>query len=146
MQPSQVYSAPVRQGPRAYRRQIRSMGVLAGLLPPAVLGALSMLLLRDNQTTVRGVLGFVTAVLAAPGLLVAGVPMAGSTGLYLAAAAASALMWLLVGAVASARATRRPVATWGDFWKEYLWLAGGVWLGVFGSLVAANLILGGAFL
>ena len=72
--------------------------------------------------------------------------MAGSTGLYLAAAAASALMWLLVGAVASARATRRPVATWGDFWKEYLWLAGGVWLGVFGSLVAANLILGGAFL
>ena len=122
------------------------MGVLAGLLPPAVLGALSMLLLRDNQTTVRGVLGFVTAVLAAPGLLVAGVPMAGSTGLYLAAAAASALMWLLVGAVASARATRRPVATWGDFWKEYLWLAGGVWLGVFGSLVAANLILGGAFL
>ena len=146
MQPTQVYSAPVRQGPRAYRRQIRSVGTLVGLLPPAALGAMAVLLLRDNDAAARGVLGFLTAVLAAPGLLVAGAPMAGSTGLYLAAAAGSAALWLLLGAVASARATRRPVASWGDFWKEYFWLAGGVWLGVIGALVAANLILGGAFL
>ena len=99
-----------------------------------------------NTSTVRGVLGFLVAVLAAPGLLVAGAPMAGSTGLYVAATAGSAAMWLLIGAAATARATRSPVATWRDFWKEHFWLAGAVWLGVVGALVAANLILGGAFL
>lgn len=137
---------PVRQGPRAYRRQIRRFGPLVALLAPAALGAIALLLLRNNTSTVRGVLGFLTAVLAAPGLLVGGAPMKGGTGLYLAAAAASGVLWLLIGIAASARATRRPAATWGDYWKEYLWLAGAVWLGVIGALVAANLILGGAFL
>lgn len=145
-EPQAASSPPVRKGPRAYRRQIRSLGPLVALLPPAVLGATSLLLLRNNTSTVRGVLGFLAAVLAAPGLLVAGAPMKGGTGLYLAAAAGSGVLWLLIGIAATARATRTPVATWGDFWKEYLWLAGAVWLGVVGALVAANLILGGAFL
>ena len=72
--------------------------------------------------------------------------MTHGAGLYLAATAGSAVLWLLIGIAASARATRTPVASWGDFWKEYLWLAGAVWLGVIAALVAANLILGGAFL
>lgn len=133
-------------GPRAYRRQIRRTGPILGLLPPAVLGLLSLVLLRDNTSTTRGVLGFLAAVLAAPGLLVAGAPMASGTGLYMVAVLGSAAVWLLVGVVATRRATRTPVASWGDYWKEYVWIAGGVWLGVVGALVAANLILGGAFL
>ena len=72
--------------------------------------------------------------------------MKSGTSLYLASAAGSGVLWLLIGIAASARATRTPVATWGDYCKEYLWLAGAVWLGVVGALVAANLILGGAFL
>ena len=155
MQPVQAYlqpapqtsvAPPVRKGPRAYRRQIRSLGPMVALLPPVALGAAALLLLRNNTSTVRGVVGFLTAVLAAPGLLVGGAPMKGGTGLYLAATAGSGVLWLLIGVAATARATRTPVATWGDFWREYLWLAGAVWLGVIGSLVAANLILGGAFL
>ena len=122
------------------------MGPIFGLLPPAVLGLLSLLLLRDNTSTTRGVLGFLAAVLAAPGLLVAGAPMANSTGRYAVAVLGSATVWLLIGVVATRRATRTPVASWGDYWKEYVWMAGGVWLGVIGALVAANLILGGAFL
>lgn len=154
MQPVQAYTPPapqalvgppVRKGPRAYRRQIRSLGPLLALLPPAALGATALVLLRDNTSTMRGVLGFLFAVLAAPGLLVGGAPMKGGAGFYMAAAVGSGLLWLLIGVAATARATRRPVATWGDYWKEYLWLAGAVWLGVIGALVAANLILGGAF-
>ena len=154
MQPVEAYSqptphtqlgAPVRRGPRAYRRQIRRRGPLLALLPPAGLGAIALLLLRNNTSTMRGVLGFLTAVLAAPGLLVGGAPMTGSTHLYTLAAAGSCVVWLLIGVAASARSTRSPVSTWGDYWKEYLWLAGAVWLGVVGALVAANLILGGAF-
>ena len=86
------------------------------------------------------------AILAAPGLLVAGAPLAGNTRVYATAVGGSAVMWLLLSLAAARRATRTPVATWSDFWKQYLWLAGGVWLGVVGALVAANLLLGGAFL
>jgi len=139
-------ASPVRKGPRAYRRRIRRVGPLVALLPPAILGATALLLLRNNTSTIRGVLGFLIAVLAAPGLLVGGAPMKGGIGLYIAAAVGSGVLWLLIGIAATARATRTPVATWGDYWKEYLWLAGAVWLGVIGALVAANLILGGAFL
>jgi hypothetical protein len=136
----------VPHGPRAYRRQIRRVGPLAGLLPPAALGLMAMLLLRDNTTsTARGVVGFLAAVLAAPGLLVGGAPLADG-GMYTAAVAGSTVVWLLLGTTAARRATRTPVATWGDFWKEYLPLAGAIWLGAVAALVAANLILGGAFL
>lgn len=146
MQPIDLYAQPVPQGPRAYRAQIRRLGPLAGLLPAALLGLASVLLLRGNTSTVRGVAGFLTAVLAAPGLLLAGAPMTDGASVYGAAVVGSAAVWLVIGLVASRRATRRPAATWGDYWKEHLWLAGGVWLGVVGALVAANLLLGGAFL
>lgn len=133
---------PVPQGPRAYRGRIRRLGPFAALLPPAVMGALAWWLVRDNASTVRGVGSFALAVLAAPGLLVAGVPLAGSSGVRLVAIAASGLLWFVLGLVAARRATRTPVASWRDFWREYLWLAAGVWIGVVGSLVAADLILG----
>lgn len=146
MQPTNAYAPPVPHGPRAYRRRIRAFGPVVGLLPPGALGLIAMLLLRNNTTsTVHGVAGFLTAVLAAPGLLVGGAPLAGG-GMYVAAVAGSTLVWLLLGTAAARRATSTPVATWGDFWKEYLSLAGAIWLGTVAALVAANLILGGAFL
>ena len=33
-----------------------------------------------------------------------------------------------------------PAASWRDFWREYAWLAIGVWLGVGIALGAVNLI------
>ena len=57
-------------GPRAYRSKLRGWGPIVGLVPPALLGAISLLLLRGHTSLVRGVAGFLTAVLAAPGLAV----------------------------------------------------------------------------
>ena len=51
---------------------------------------------------------------------------------------------MLIGAIAARRATRVPVASWRDFWREYLWLATGVWLGVVVALIAVNLVFGRA--
>ena len=146
MQQVPVYNPPVRHGPRAYRRQIRGLGPVMGVLPPALLGVVAVLLLNGNtDSTPRGVFGFLAAVLAAPGLLVAGAPLT-SGGALVLAVVASAVVWLLLSLAATRRATRTPVATWGDFWREYLWLAGGVWAGVVGALVAANMLLSGVFL
>jgi hypothetical protein len=135
---------PVPMGPRAYRSKLRSSGPLVALLPPAILGVLSLLLLRGHTSIVRGVAGFVTAILAAPGLLVAGAPLRSGRSVYLGAVVGSALLWMVVGAIAARRATRLPVASWRDYWREYIWLAAGVWLGVVVALGVVNLIFGRA--
>jgi len=136
----------VPSGPRAYRAQIRTLGPFAALGPPAVLGVLGWLMLHNNESTARGVGGFVAAVFAAPLLPVAGAPMRAAGGAYVAAVVASAVVWLLTGVVASRRATRTPVATWSNFWREWAWLAFGLWAGVVIALVASNLVLGRALL
>ena len=133
-------------GPRQYRDHIRRRGPFLGLVPPACLGVVALLLVHSNGGTVRGVLGFLLAVMAAPTLLVAGVPLASGTIVVLLALAAGALMWFALSTVAVRRATRTPVATWADFWREYAWLAGAVAAGAVLALVAANLVLGRALL
>jgi len=50
----------------------------------------------------------------------------------------------IVGVIAARRATRIPAASWRDYWREYMWLAVGVWLGVVVALGAVNLIFGRA--
>jgi hypothetical protein len=135
---------PVPLGPRAYRSKLRGSGPIVGLVPPAILGAISVLLLRGHTSLLRGIAGFLTAVLAAPGLLVAGAPLRSGRAVYIAAVVGSTILWMVVGAIAARRATRVPVASWRDYWREYAWLAAGVWLGVVVALAAVNLIFGRA--
>lgn len=139
-----IVHQPVPLGPRAYRSKIRGSGPLVALVPPAILGCFSLLLLREHTSLLRGILGFVTAIFAAPGLLVAGVPLRSGRAVYLGAVVGSAVLWMMVGAISARRATRSPVASWRDFWREYIWLAIGVWLGVVLALGAVNLIFGRA--
>lgn len=145
MTPDLVYAAPVPLGPRAYRRRLRRFGPALGLLPAVVLGGLAWLSLYDNVSAVRGVLGLLLAVLAAPCLLVAGVPLTTGAAMYVVAFAGSAAIWVMLGAFAARRATRRPAAMWGDFWREFVWLAAGVWAGVLLALGAIDLLLGRVF-
>lgn len=133
-------------GPRAFRYRIRRLGPLAALVPAAILSVASYGLLHDNAATSRGIAGFAAAVLGAPGLMAFGVPLANGSGKVMLGALVSAVLWLLVGLVAARRATRSPVATWRNFWREYLWLAGGIWAGVVVSLVVVELTVGRALL
>lgn len=135
---------PVPQGPRAYRQRLQGLGPFIGLLPPALLGAVGWVLLQSPSSTAKGVGGFALAVFAAPGLLVAGVPLSSGARTYLLAAVGSAVMWFVLGVIASRRATRRPVCSWRDFWREWMWLAVGVWVGVIAALVGTNLVMGRA--
>jgi len=114
------------------------------LVPPAILGVIALLLLGSHTSFARGIAGFLTAVFAAPGLLVAGAPLRSGSRVYLGSVAGSAVMWMLVGVIAARRATRVPAASWRDYWREYAWLAVGVWLGVVVALVAVNLVFGRA--
>jgi hypothetical protein len=51
-------------------------------------------------------------------------------------------LWLLLGLVASRRATTRAVASWRDYWRELGFLTVGVLLGALAALIAATQILG----
>ena len=133
-------------GPRAYRARVRAVGPFVAMLVPGLLGVLALLLLRGNTSTGRGVAGFGAAVLAAPALLVLGAPLRSGAGTYLAAIVASAGLWFVLGFIAARRATRRPAASWRDFWAECGWLTVGTWAGVLVSLIATNLVLGSALL
>ena len=135
---------PVPLGPRAYRSKLRAAGPLMALVPPGIVGVISLLLLRHHTSLVRGVAGFLTAVVAAPGLLVVGAPLRSGRGVYLIAIVGSAVLWLVLGAIAARRATRLPAASWRDFWREYVYLAVGVCLGVVIALGVVNLIFGRA--
>jgi len=118
------------------------MGPFVALLPAAVLGAASIALLRNNVATARGVSGFAAAVLAAPALMPFGVPLATGSGRLWLGIVASVVLWMGVGVVAARRATRSPVAGWRDYWREFRWLAAGIWIGVVLALVAIEVVVG----
>jgi hypothetical protein len=54
------------------------------------------------------------------------------------------VLWLVVGYLAARRATRNPMASWSDYWRNYWWLAVGIWIGATAALVIARYTIGEA--
>lgn len=107
----------------------------------ALSGLLSIVVLWGSQSTIRGIVGFVLAVMSCPTLPVFGLPMSTGTGRWLAAIASSALLWGVVGFIAARRSTTRAVAGWREWRREWLRLAIGVWVGsLVGFAIAAILL------
>jgi hypothetical protein len=136
-------SRHVYEGPRWFRLRIRSRGPFLAIVPPAVLGvvALAAMQLFDGKTS--GYVGLILGVAAAPILLAVGAPFS-DTSLWSIGVALSAMLWLIVGAVAARRTTRNPMAGWRDFWRTFFWLAAGIWVGVAVALVVARYAVGEA--
>jgi hypothetical protein len=133
----------VYEGPRWYRTRIRSRGPFLALLPPAVLGLVAVAFLQASDSRASGYVGLLLGVFAAPALLAVGVPFASSSVIPIGIAL-SALLWLIVGAIAAHRTTRDPTATWSDFWRTYWWLAAGIWVGAVAALAVARFVVGDA--
>ncbi len=134
-------AGPLIEGPRWYRTRIRMFGPVLALIPMGALGAASWLILRVGSGRTSGILGLVTGVAAAPGLLVVGAPFAEQES-YPLGVLASVPLWLVLGLLAGRRATRTAIASWRDYWREMTFLTLAVMLGAIGALVAATLALG----
>lgn len=132
---------PVPAGPRWYRSRIRRYGPPLALALPVALWVLDAAVRQFLGGRLRGWTSLVLRVCAAPGLLAVGYPFATSSerplGLVL-----SVPVWLVVGYAAARVATRNPVATFRDYWRAYLWLAGAVFAGAGLALVLAGVLLG----
>ena len=120
--------------------RIRLFGPVMGMVPMAVLGAVSWLALRIGDGRTSGLLALVAGVSAAPGLLFVGAPFADDAK-YPMAILASMPLWLVLGLIASRRATRSTVASWRDFWREMTYLTVAVVIGAIVALAAATKIL-----
>jgi hypothetical protein len=120
--------------------RIRLFGPVLGIVPMAVLGAVSWLSLRIGDGRTSGLLALVAGVSAAPGLLFVGAPFADDAR-YPMAILASVPLWLVLGLIASRRATRSTVASWRDFWREMTYLTVAVVIGAIVALAAATKIL-----
>jgi hypothetical protein len=119
----------VPAGPQEYRHQIRRWGAVMALAAPLAALAIGGVLLALGGNTVSGVSGFLLTAMAAPTMLLVGVPVTGGTARYALAGVTSLVLWLALGAWAAARATRSPVASWRDWWREFAFLAVPIWLG-----------------
>ena len=107
----------------------------------AILGVAALVALRAGDGRLSGLIGLIGGVSAAPGLLLAGAPLASSDN-YPLAVLASVPLWLVLGLIASRRATTHVVAAWRDYWRELIFLTIGVLLGALAALIAATQILG----
>jgi len=132
---------PLVAGPRWYRSRLRRWGWLVGLVPMALIGGAAWLVLRLGDGRASGLFGLAAGVIAAPGLLAVGAPFADSSN-YPLAVAGSAPLWAALGYLASRRATARPVAAWGDYARELLWLTIAVAAGAIAALGVAAAVLG----
>ena len=132
-----LVAAPVAGGPRWYRRRIRAVGPFAALAPPTAIGVLSLFILLLGEGRLSAGVGLIGTMISGPGLLFVGAPIANSSS-YPMALLLSVLFWIAVGSIAAWRATRRPIAGWPEFWREYLilWLATATGAGI-GIVIAA---------
>lgn len=104
-----------------------------------------MALVNVGDSTLTGAAGLVGGSWAAPVLLFVGAPLADSST-YPVAVAGSTVLWLAIGFVTARRATRHPMADWGDFWRHYFWSAVGVLVGVCAALATVGWVFGKSLL
>lgn len=124
-----------------HRAMLRRRGAVAALrLAVALAIAGGVLILMP--VPVLGVVGFLLVVMAAPTLSVLGAPAVGSIAIYALAAVTSVALWLALGHLAARRATRRAVASWPEWRREFMPLAVGVWAGALLALAVAAVVLG----
>lgn len=133
---------PLPGGLAETRRLVRRRGGLVALVCALALVVVGKIVGWVLGGSVGGVASFVSLVMAVPVMPVVGMPAAGGSGRLLIALAASAALWWTVGQAAAGRATRRPVAGWREWSREFLIVGSGVWAGAIGALVLGAIVLG----
>jgi hypothetical protein len=138
----QSANSVVPDGLRFHQQQVLHYGPFMSLVVPAIAGFVAGALLYGSETTWRGIIGFLAALIALPTLPIFGLPLADGAMRWLLTAASSFGLWLLLGHIAARRAARKMAASWPE-WRQQWWrLAIGVWLGsLLGMAVAGGYLL-----
>jgi hypothetical protein len=125
----------------ANRNLVRKRGGVVAVSMSASL-ALVGLILVALPSSLLGMVGYLVLVIALPVLSIAGVPAISTLASYTIATLASAAIWFGLGQVSAIRATRRAVAGWPEWVREFRPLAIGVAIGAVMALALSGIVLG----
>ncbi len=125
----------------ANRSLIRKRGGVAAVAISASLALVGLILLAIPGS-LFGTLGYLVLVIALPALSIAGVPAVSTFASYAIAALVSAAIWFALGQMSATRATRRAVAGWPEWAREFRPLAIGVVIGAVLALALSGIVLG----
>jgi hypothetical protein len=125
----------------ANRNLVRKRGGVVAVSMSASL-ALVGLILVALPSSMLGMVGYLVLVIALPVLSIAGVPAVSTLASYTIATLASAAIWFGLGQVSAMRATRRAVAGWPEWVREFRPLAIGVAIGAVMALALSGIVLG----
>ena len=125
----------------ANRSLIRKRGGVAAVAISASLALVGLILLAIPGSLFC-TLGYLVLVIALPALSIAGVPAVSTFASYAIAALASAAIWFALGQMSATRATRRAVAGWPEWAREFRPLAIGVVIGAVLALALSGIVLG----
>lgn len=131
----------VVDGVIANRNLVRKRGGVVAVAMSASL-ALVGLILVALPGSLFGIIGYLVLVIALPVLSIAGVPAVSTFTSYAFATLASAAIWFALGQVSALRATRRAVAGWPEWSREFRPLAIGVAIGAVLALALSAIVLG----
>jgi hypothetical protein len=125
----------------ANRNLVRKRGGVVAVSMSTSL-ALVGLILVALPSSLLGMVGYLVLVIALPVLSIAGVPAISTLASYTIATLASAAIWFGLGQVSAIRATRRAVAGWPEWVREFRPLAIGVAIGAVMALALSGIVLG----
>ncbi len=120
---------------------MRKRGGVAAVAMSASLALVGIILLA-LPGSLFGIIGYLVLVIALPVLSIAGVPAVSAFTSYAVATVASAVIWFALGQVSAVRATRRAVAGWPEWSREFRPLAIGVAIGAVLALALSAIVLG----
>lgn len=131
----------VPDGINAHRTLVRQRG---GLISVAIAAGLTLIgaILLWLPGAIFGVIGYLFINAGLPLLALTGVPAISGTSRYFIAVIGSVAMWWVIGHFAAMRATRRAIAGWPEWRREFQPLAIGVWVGTILALVVTAFVLG----
>ena len=125
----------------ANRNLVRKRGGVVAVVMSASLALLGLILLA-LPGSLLGIFGYLILVIALPVLSIAGIPAVSTFASYAIATLASAAIWFGLGQVSAIRATRRAVAGWPEWAREFRPLAIGVAIGAVMALALSGIVLG----
>ena len=94
-----------------HRLLVRKFGPYLAVAISAAIGLVAALLLVGSESAVRGIPGFILAIVAIPTLPLFGVPVMGGTVRWLLAIVSSAAIWVFIGHLAAQRSTNRSISS-----------------------------------
>ena len=125
----------------AYRLALRRLGPVVALVLPLAMAAVGYVIWTASTGIKPALVVWFLAALAMPTAILVGLPLFASTGTLWAGVGTSAVVWLLLGRYAARRATRSPVASWRDWWREFAALTLGMWAGIGAGMVVLAVVL-----